>query len=238
MSSQSSSNDSFSERDEWLAGKVLGNLSANEHPFLADHQPISAKERILLDELQKVHNRMEQQVAPPLSDAVKKRLLQSARKPQPARPQNWLIAVLLLVLAFTGVELYRSKVQIANQNISIPTIALRPGDRTVKLLATQAGTMQKAHGEIIIRPGKGSNFLSLNHLPQAPQGKLYRLWALTPEGFKSCVHFLPDQGGTVVMTIPPQPTGSATKLLVSLDLMSSRDEVDSQPQNPVLSGVV
>ena len=98
--------------------------------------------------------------------------------------------------------------------------------------------MQSVHGEVLIRPGQASNLLTLNRLPQAPKGRLYRLWAVTPEGVKGCVHFLPDQGGNVTMTIPPQPTGSATKLLISLDPISSRNATDAQPEQPVLSGAI
>ena len=98
--------------------------------------------------------------------------------------------------------------------------------------------MHQAHGEVLIRPGQGTNLLTVNHLPQAPQGKLYRLWAITPDGVKGCVHFLPDQGGNVVMTIPPQPTGSATELLISLDPVASRERVDSQPEAPVLASAI
>ena len=238
MASKFSSNDGFSKRDELLAGQVLGNLSADERRALTDNPSTTADDQRLLEALQSASHRMEQQSAPPLSDAVKERLLRSARQSRASNPQNWLIGGLLLVLAVTGGELYRSKLQIASLNSQTPSIALQPGDRAVALHATQSGTMQQAHGEVLIRPSQGSNLLTLNQLPQAPEGQLYRLWAVTPQGLKGCVHFLPDQGGHVLMTIPAQPTGSATKLLVSLDPISSRGEVDSQPVDPVLSGAI
>ena len=237
MSSPSQPNDDFTKRDELLAGRVLGNLSSEETELLA-HESISAEEENLLIELKAAHSRMETHSAPPLSAAVRERLLHSSHQKRTFNPQSWFIGVLLLSLAFTGGELYRSKLQIANQRGAIAPIARHPGDRAVELHATAAGNMQSVHGEVLIRPGQASNLLTLNRLPQAPKGRLYRLWAVTPEGVKGCVHFLPDQGGNVTMTIPPQPTGSATKLLISLDPISSRNATDAQPEQPVLSGAI
>ena len=238
MASKSPSNNGFSERDELLAGQVLGNLSADERRAITDNPSWIADDQGLLDALQSASHRMEQLSAPPLSDAVKERLLRSARRPRLSNSQNWLIGGLLMVLAVTGGELYRSKLQIASLNSQTPSIALQPGDRVVALHATQSGWMQQARGEVLIRPAQGSNLLTLNQLPQAPEGQLYRLWAVTPQGLKGCVHFLPDQGGHVLMTIPAQPTGSATKLFVSLDPMSSRDDANYKSVNPVLSGAI
>ena len=238
MASKSPSNNGFSERDELLAGQVLGNLSADERRSLTDNPSWIADDQGLLDALQSASHRMEQQSAPPLSDAVKERLLRSARRPRPSNSQNWLIGGLLLVLAVTGGDLYRSKLQIASLKSQTSSIALQPGDRAVALHATHSGRMQQAHGEVLIRPTQGSNLLTLNQLPKAPEGQLYRLWAVTPQGLKGCVHFLPDQGGHVLMTIPAQPTGSATKLLISLDPISSRDDVNYKSLNPVLSGAI
>jgi len=238
MTSQHQTNNAFSKRHELLAGKVLGNLSSDERSALAEHQPLSAEEQTLLDELQTAHTRMEHQSSPPLSAAVKQRLLQAARRPKSPNRQHWLIGGLVLLLTLTGGELYRSKLQLAQQNPDTPSLAVHPDDRAFVLHATKAGMMHQAHGEVLIRPGQGTNLLTVNHLPQAPQGKLYRLWAITPDGVKGCVHFLPDQGGNVVMTIPPQPTGSATELLISLDPVASRERVDSQPEAPVLASAI
>lgn len=40
------------------------------------------------------------------------------------------------------------------------------------------------------------------------------------------------------MTIPAQPTGSAAKLRVSLDPISSRDDANYMSVNPVLTGAI
>ncbi len=237
MTSRSQPNDEFSKRDELLAGSVLGNLSPEEEKALAT-ESFSPEDQTLLEKLKTTHSRIEKHSAPPLSDAVRERLLNSSKKKSTSNPQNWLIGALLLILAITGGELYQSKLQIASERRETAAISLHPGDHTVALHATKAGKMQNAHGEVLIRPGQASNLLTLNQLPQAPEGRLYRLWAVTPEGVKGCVHFLPDQGGNVVMTIPPQPTGSATKLLISLDPLSSREESDSQPEELVLTGAI
>ena len=237
MTSRSQIHDEFSKRDELLAGKVLGNLSPEEETALAT-EPYSQEEQTLLENLQTTHSRIENHSAPPLSDAVRERLLNSSIKKSTSNPQNWLIGALLLILAITGVELYQSKLQIASVRRETSPISLHPGDQRVELHATTLGKMQSAHGEVLIRPGQASNLLTLNRLPQAPEGRLYRLWAVTPDGVKGCVHFLPDQAGNVVMTIPPQPTGSATKLLISLDPLSSREKSDAQPEELVLTGAI
>ena len=40
------------------------------------------------------------------------------------------------------------------------------------------------------------------------------------------------------MSILPQPTGSATELLISLDPLSFRESVDHQPEEPVLTSAI
>ena len=231
-------NNDFSHRDELLAGLVLGNLSADEASCCPVVEQLPAEEQMLLKTLIVTHSRLEQAAAPPLSVAVRERLLRSARRSNSLKPQHWLIGGLFFILAVTGGELYRSKMQLASLQLETPSSRLHSGDYAVLLQATQAGEMQNAHGEVIIRPGQASNLLTLNQLPPAPEGRLYRLWAVTPDGVKGCVHFLPDKGGNVVMTIPPQPTGSAVKLLISVDPLSSRQSLDAQPERTVLSGAV
>ena len=238
MASQPNTNNEFSKRNELLAGQVLGNLSGDELALLAEQQPRSAEEQSLLEELQTAHSRMERHCPPPLSEAVKQRLLNSASNARTSNPERWIIAGLLLILTLTGGELYRSKLKLAQQSSTWPAVALKAEERAIALHATQPGAMNQAHAEVVIRPGQRSNLLRVNHLPQAPQGKLYRLWALTPDGVRGCVHFLPDPQGRIEMSIPPQPTGSATELLISLDPLSSREDFDPQPQEPVLTSAI
>ena len=57
----------------------------------------------------------------------------------------------------------------------MPSQIVRPGDQVFVLYATKVGVMHKVHGEVFIRPGKGTNLLNVNNLPQVPQGKHYRL---------------------------------------------------------------
>ena len=238
MASQPNTNNEFSKRNELLAGQVLGNLSGDELTLLAEQQPRSAAERSLLKELKSAHTSLEHHCPPPLSEAVKQRLLNSASNARTSHPERWIIAGLLLILTLTGGELYRAKLKLAQQTSTWPAVALQAEDRAITLHATQPGAMNQAHAEVVIRPGQESNLLRVNHLPQAPQGKLYRLWALTPDGVRGCVHFLPDPQGRIEMSIPPQPTGSATELLISLDPLTSREDVDSQPQEPVLTSAI
>ena len=238
MASQPNTNNEFSKRNELLAGQVLGNLSGDELALLAEQQPLSAEEQSLLKELKSAHTRLEHHCPPPLSEAVKQRLLNSAFNMRTSHPERWIIAGLLLILTLTGGELYRAKLKLAQQTSTWPAVALQAEERAITLHATQPGPMNQAHAEVVIRPGQGSNLLRVNHLPQAPQGKLYRLWALTPDGVRGCVHFLPDPQGRIEMSIPPQPTGSATELLISLDPLSSREDVDPQPQEPVLTSAI
>ncbi len=238
MTPQSQSNDASDAFSELIAGNVLGNLSHEEINWLAEHQPLPADKQLLLNDLQTTRKRMEQQTAPPLSEAVRQRVLQATRRREHAKPQNWLIATLLMALALTGGELYRAKLKLAHQRQPVPSRSLQPGDRSIALHAVQTGAMAKAHGQVLIRPEQGTHSLRLHHLPQAPAGKIYRLWAVTPAGLKGCVHFLPDQRGHVVMTLPPQPTGSATQVMISLDPIASRDQADFKPSDSVLSGVL
>jgi len=238
MASQPNTNNEFSKRNELLAGQVLGNLSGDELALLAEQQPRSAEEQSLLKELKSAHTRLEHHCPPPLSEAVKQRLLNSASNARTSYPERWIIAGLLLILTLTGGELYRSKLKLAQQSSTWPAVALQAEERAIALHATQPGAMDQAQAEVVIRPNQESNLLRVNHLPQAPQGRLYRLWAVTPDGVRGCVHFLPDPQGRIEMSIPPQPTGSATELLISLDPLSSREDVDPQPQEPVLTSAI
>ena len=238
MTNQTHSRDPFSQRDELLAGHVLGHLSTDEVQLLNEQPPSSEDEQALINELQSVHQRLAAHSAPPLSAAVKQRLFSATSTTRHSLPQNWLIAGLLLALTITGAELHRSKLQLANQAHPTFPADRHPGDTTIALQGNSPGAMGKARGEVTIRSGQQNNRLVLHHVPQAPEGKVYRLWAVTPSGLKGCVHFLPDSSGTVVMTIPPQPTGSATKLLISLDPLSSRESADAEPEQPVLTGFI
>ena len=238
MASQPNTNNEFSKRNELLAGQVLGNLSGDELALLAEQQPRSTAEQSLLKELKSAHTRLEHHCPPQLSEAVKQRLLNSASNARTSHPERWIIAGLLLILTLTGGELYRAKLKLAQQTSTWPAVALQAEDRAIALHATQPGAMDQAHAEVVIRPGQGSNLLRVHHLPQAPQGRLYRLWALTPDGVRGCVHFLPDSQGRIEISIPPQPTGSATQLLISLDPLSSRENIDSQPAEPVLTSAI
>ena len=143
-----------------------------------------------------------------------------------------------MILSTIILELHRSKMQIANQDINTPAVDIRATDQAIHLVATEPGAMANAHGQIVIRPDQSSHVLSLQQLPQASENEIYRLWAITPEGIKGCVHFLPDESGAVLMMIPPQPTASATKLLISLDPIPSREEHNTNPSRPVLTGSV
>ena len=118
---------------------------------------------------------------PPLSEAVKQRLLNSASNARTSNPERWIIAGLLFILTLTGGELLSIEAEACTAKTSTwPAVALQAEDRAIALHATKPGAMNQAHAEVVIRPDQGSNLLRVNHLPQAPQGRVYRLWALTP----------------------------------------------------------
>ena len=68
-----------------------------------------------------------------------------------------------------------------------------------------------------IRQGKATNLLVVKGLPQLPTGQTYRLWAETPLGPQGCMTFRPNAEGNARIQVPSEPSGSALKLLISID---------------------
>ena len=94
MTSRSQPNNEFSKRDELLAGSVLGNLSPEEEKALAT-ESFSQEEQTLLDKLKTTHSRIEKHFAPPLSDTIRERLLNSSKKKKHLKPPglvDWSLA--------------------------------------------------------------------------------------------------------------------------------------------------
>ena len=51
----------------------------------------------------------------------------------------------------------------------MPSQIVRPGDQVFVLYATKVGVMHKAHGEVYVRPGKGTNLLNVNNRHKLPK---------------------------------------------------------------------
>ena len=93
-----------------------------------------------------------------------------------------------------------------------------------------------ASATVTIRPEKATNLLVVKGLPQLPAGKTYRLWADTPRGQQGCMTFRPDADGNARIQVPSEPSGSAIRLLISIDPIYAGSSAE-EPANPVLTSI-
>ena len=93
-----------------------------------------------------------------------------------------------------------------------------------------------ASATVTIRPEKATNLLVVKGLPQLPAGKTYRLWADTPRGQQGCMTFRPDADGNARIQVPSEPSGSAVRLLISIDPIYAGSSAE-EPANPVLTSI-
>ena len=228
-------NADFSSRDDLIAGLVLGDLTREEHDQLLSSQELSVEEKQLRDDLSAVQSHLQNISNVSLPQGLRQRVFRSAE--QRASNSRLFIVLLAVTLAITGGELYRSKLRIASLTASSSSVSLS-GRRSVSMTPLNRQVMGTANAEVVIRPDQDSNLLRASHLRPLPSGRTYRLWALTPSGLKGCVHFLPDGQGDVLLRIPQQPSGNATRLLISIDPIPSSQPPVSAPEQTVLASSI
>ena len=93
-----------------------------------------------------------------------------------------------------------------------------------------------AEVKVIIQPGRATNLLAGQGLPQLQAGQIYRLWAQTALGPQGCIAFMPDANGNVTIQVPREPSASAISLMVSIDRIYKGSSPE-QPGKPVLMSI-
>lgn len=219
--------------DNWqdlLAGHALGNLSPQEaeslRQVLTDHPDLTAE----VDRLQEVLALMPYDVTdhePPThlrdsilaaaqADEPPLRLFQEpARKRSPIR---WLAlgsAVAAAACLALAVENYRLR-QEADSNRPIIAALQQPNAQLYALQGTENAA--GASGSIVITPDQRQVLVVVQNLPQLPQGRAYRLWAMPKNSQPAfCGQFNTSTSGTVsTLWVVDQAACSApTQLLIT-----------------------
>ena len=93
-----------------------------------------------------------------------------------------------------------------------------------------------AQATVTIRPERATNLLVTQGLPQLPAGQTYRLWAETPLGLQGCITFRPDAKGNATVQVPQEPSGSAIRMLISIDPIYAGSTAE-HPEKPVLTSI-
>ncbi|MBN90023.1 MAG: hypothetical protein CMN99_07075 [Synechococcus sp. RS344] len=216
---------------QWLRDADVDNLSAKEQ----------AQIRQVLTELQNL---------PPasLSPQLEGRLQSlSYMQPAPSNPLKRLLALLAAGVAATGAALTWQfsglEFRVAQKEPAAVALAKAPSSTDAGPLATPSANKEflltssqrpGAQATVTIRPDKATNLLVVEGLQPLPAEQTYRLWAITPFGPQGCMTFQPDAEGKVRIGVPREPSGSALRLVISIDPIKAGSAVE-KPANPVLT---
>lgn len=175
------------------------------------------------------------------SPALKHRLDRISEKPRPAKglQKRWL-TLLAGAAALLTWQWHLEEPQLAqhhhHHSEATQTIASN-NDLGFELIPAESTDEKHAtlHASIVVQPNKPTNLLKVTGLKQLPAGRTYRLWAVNETGEQGCVTFQPDQSGMVVMQIPKEPTGSAYRVLISIDAAQAGRASDQPGQSVLMS---
>ena len=216
---------------QWFKDADLENLSPKEQAQISQ----------VLAELQNL---------PPaaLSPQLEGRLQSlSYMQPAPSNPLKRLLALLAAGVAatgaaltwqFSGLELrvaQREPAAVALSKASSTTdaVPIVPPSTNKEFLLTSS-QRPGAQATVTIRPDKATNLLVVEGLQPLPAEQTYRLWAITPFGPQGCMTFQPDAEGKVRIGVPREPSGSALRLVISIDPIQAGSAVEN-PAQPILT---
>jgi len=216
---------------QWFKDADLENLSPKEQAQISQ----------MLAELQNL---------PPaaLSPQLEGRLQSlSYMQPAPSNPLKRLLALLAAGVAatgaaltwqFSGLELrvaQREPAAVALSKASSTTdaVPIVPPSANKEFLLTSS-QRPGAQATVTIRPEKATNLLVVKGLQPLPAGLIYRLWAETPVGPQGCMTFQADAEGNARIAVPREPSGSALRLVISIDPIQAGSAVEN-PAQPILT---
>ena len=216
---------------QWLRDADVDNLSAEEQAQIIQ----------VLAELQSL---------PPaaLSPELESRLQSlSYMQPAPSNPLKRLLALLAAGVAATGAALTWQfsglEFRVAQKEPAALALAKAPSGTDARPLAPPSTNKEflltssqrpAAQATVTIRPEKATNLLVVEGLQPLPAGKTYRLWAVTPFGPQGCMTFQPDAEGNARIGVPREPSGSALRLVISIDPIQAGSAVEN-PAQPILT---
>ena len=225
--------------DELLAGEAAADLTAAECVEL-EALLASAPERgadrqaytqllLLMGEIPRT----------PVPIRLERRVLALATtKPVNSLPHR-LTAALAVGLAGLSIvlfwELQQQRYQFANHQ-QPPQPQPSQVQRRFELIpvsASPSGHTPTMQATLLVRPAAATNLLTVHGLPPLAPDHTYRLWAETPKGLQGCMSFVPDAHGSVSIQVPSEPSGSATRVQISIDSIAP-GVADNHPGRAVL----
>ena len=212
---------------QWLRDADVENLNAEQQAQISQ----------VLAELQSL---------PPaaLSPELESRLQSlSYTQPAPSNPLKRFLALLAAGVAatgaaltwqFSGLELriaQKEPAAVALSKAPSTTDARQPAPpSTNKEFLLTSSQRPGAQATVTIRPGKATNLLVVKGLQPLPAELTYRLWAETPFGPQGCMTFQPDAEGNARIGVPREPSGSALRLVISIDPIQAGSAAEKPAQ--------
>lgn len=233
--------------EDLIAGYTLGNLDAEEavdlerllatHPQLRLEIERSAKTAVLLART------VPQPAAPP---QLRQKLMAAAARPEvrplPIQPRSafpWRVAIgsaaAIVLLALGGDNLrLRQQLVVAEQSLTEAQRELREQQATIASLEqrdsaffrlTGKGNLAAA-GSAIFPPNSQEVIVSVKDLPPAPEGEIYRIWAIVENQSEPifCGQFTTNPDGAITRswkTPPAIANATVSKLVITTELIDA-----------------
>ena len=212
---------------QWLRDADVDNLSAEEQAQIIQ----------VLAELRNL---------PPaaLSPQLESRLQSlSYTQPAPSNPLKRFLALLAAGVAATGAALTWQfsglELRVAQREPAAVALSKAPSTPDAGPVAPPSANKEflltssqrpGAQATVTIRPGKATNLLVVKGLQPLPAELTYRLWAETPFGPQGCMTFQPDAEGNARIGVPREPSGSALRLVISIDPIQAGSAAEKPAQ--------
>ena len=211
----------------------------------ADVENLSAKEKAQISQvLAELQNLPQAELSPQLEGRLQSL---SYLQPAPSNPLKRLLALLAAGVAATGAALTWQfsglEFRVAQKEPTAVALAKAPSSTDAGPIANPSVNKEflltssqrpGAQATVTIRPEKATNLLVVEGLQPLPAGQTYRLWAETPFGPQGCMTFQPDAKGNARISVPREPSGSALRLVISIDPIQAGSATE-KPSNPVLT---
>ncbi len=195
--------------EEILAGYVLGDLDEAELVWLNKQLAINPQLRAKVAQLESTLTLMSYGLPEDMpQNDLRSQILAQAQPPQksPKYSWGWLItAMTALGALLLGVNNLTLRQQMAlqenqlRQQQELITLMGQPNNRLVAL--ESKSDLVAASGSLFISPAKETAVLTLQNLKPLAGNQVYRLWAISPNKKTGCANFIPDNQGTVHLTI-------------------------------------
>lgn len=224
----------FPNSEEILAGYVLGNLEPEEveqvKQQLEANPELQAQVSKLQETLALMPYGLPQSNPPP---GLRDRILQASsqceqvpvsqtksffRRDRLSFAFGSIAALLALML---GWDSYRLRGQLAAtqfelaQQQDLVALLRSPNNRLISLAGMNAA--QSASGSLMIAPYGEKAVLAVKNLQPLPQGKTYRLWAVSNGKKIGCGKFAPNAEGTVFLELSLEGLQTATEVVVTIE---------------------